>query len=230
MELLNAKQVDQVNDALVSHGVSYDALRDNLLDHICCMIEQGVADGQTFPDSLDAAIEKFGVQNFKLIQESTLFLINQKLNKMKKFTSIMGLIASVMVIGAVVFKANHLFGANILLVLGLALISLIVLPLMAYINIVSKESKQTIVSSTVGYLAGVVLTIGVLCKLMMWPYNNILLVLGGVLLLFVFMPLYSINSYRLAENKLFALTKSMLMVAAFFLLWWFTMARLDAMM
>lgn len=219
MESLSEKQIDQINDILVKQGVGYDELRNDLLDHICCMIEEGLARGQAFSNCLEEALDSFGMQNFKLIQESTLYLLNQKLKKMKKVVSILGLIASLMVIVGVVFRVNHIMGAGILLVLGVSVIALVVLPLLGYMTLVAKEDSSTIVTSLVGYFAAMSMAMGGLFKLMHWPFANILFWLGVGVLLLGFMPIYTLRSYRLAENKLFALTKSMLMLAGFVLLW-----------
>lgn len=213
MDLLNDEQIDQINDILVNQGVNYEGLRNDLLDHICCMIEDEMQEGLSFSTGLDKALEEFGLENFKLIQESTMYMLNKKLNKMKKFTSIIGLIASLLVIAGVVFKINHILGAGVLLVLGLSIVSLVVLPLLAYLNIVAKEDKQTLIVSSIGYLAGMFLCLGGLFKIMHWPMAMVIFWIGAALLLLVFMPMYSIRSFRLAENKLFALTKSMLVIA-----------------
>lgn len=148
-----------------------------------------------------------------------MYLLNQKLNKMKKVISIVGLIASLMVIMGVFFRVNHIQGAGILLVLGISIVSLAVLPMLAYTSIVAKEDTQTTLTSMVGYLSAMSMGMGGLFKLMHWPGAMLLFWSGVLVLLLGFMPLITIRSYRLAENKLFTLTKSALIIAGVALLW-----------
>lgn len=215
MGSLSENQIDYINDVLINHGIGYDELRHDLLDHVCCMIEKELNNSKGFEVCLEEALQTFGKENFKVIQESTLYLLNQKLNKMKKITSILGLMASSMVMAGVYFKVNHLMGASILLVLGVSIISLIVLPLFGYMALIAKSDKQTIATTLVGYSSVMLMAMGGLSKLMLWPWANILFWTGLGVLLIGFLPLYTMRSYRLAENKLFSLAKSMLVLAGF---------------
>lgn len=219
MELLSERQIDTINDLLLENGVKYDELRNDLLDHICCIVEEEVETGRSFGVSLDHALDQFGLENFKLIQESTMYLLNQKLNMMKKTVSITGLIASLLVITGVLFRVNHIPGAGILLVVGISSAALITFPMMAYMSIVAKEDKQTMGVNLLGFLSAMLLCMGALFKMMHWPLAMILFWTGAIILLFAFMPLHAIRSYRLAENKLFSLAKTMLIVAGIVLFW-----------
>ena len=126
MDWLSDHRVDMINDILVENGVTYDELRDDLLDHICCLVEEQMDDGKSFQQGLDLALDRFGLNQLKIIQETTLYLINSKLNTMKKTIGIIGLITSLLVIVGVLFKILHFPGANIMLVLGITGAALIV--------------------------------------------------------------------------------------------------------
>ncbi|MBD81219.1 MAG: hypothetical protein CL840_20035 [Crocinitomicaceae bacterium] len=219
MDSLNAKQIDEINDLLLQQGVSFNSLRDDLLDHICCMVEEGLSQGKDFSSSLEEALNNFGMGHLKLIQESTLYLLNNKLNNMKKTAAIIGMIASTLVITGIISRVNHIAGAGIMLVLGLASASILVFPLLGYMSVVAREDKQTIATNLVGYGSGMLIALGSLFKLMHWPGAMIIFWLGAIILLLAFMPLYTIRSYRLAENKLFALSKSMLILTGMVLIW-----------
>ena len=45
MAQLKQNQVDSIFDLLLTHGVSYESLQLDLLDHICCMVEQKMDNG-----------------------------------------------------------------------------------------------------------------------------------------------------------------------------------------
>jgi hypothetical protein len=219
MEWLNEYQINQVNDALAESGVTHKALQEDLLDHVCCIIEEKIDEGLSFHEGLEYALNEFGVNQLPIIQEATLYLINSKYNIMKKTIGITGLITSLMVILGVIFKILHYPGTGILLVLGILGISFIVFPLLAYLSLKTNTGSSTKAANMAGYVAGFLISIGTLFKIMHWPMAMIILWLGVLAMLVVFMPLYTLNSYKMAENKLLALSKSMLIVAAIAVLW-----------
>ena len=135
MATLSEQQIDKIFDLIVDNGVSYESLQVDLLDHVCCMVEQKMDEGKSFGDSLKLALQEFGYKHFSEIQEATIYLLTLKQRKMKKTTGIIGIISSLLVIGGVFLKINHMPGAGITLVIGLVLIGIIVFPLMATLDI-----------------------------------------------------------------------------------------------
>ncbi|UTW63151.1 hypothetical protein KFE98_03060 [bacterium SCSIO 12741] len=228
MGWLSDHRVDMINDILVENGVSYDELRNDLLDHVCCLVEEQMDDGRSFQQGLDTALDRFGLNQLKIIQETTLYLINSKLNTMKKTIGIIGLITSLLVILGVLFKILHFPGANIMLVLGITGSALVVFPLLGYLAISSTGSSSETWINLIGYAAGLVISLGVLFKIMHWPFASILLWSGVGLVALVFMPIYTVQAYRLAENKLFALSKSMLIIAGIVVVWGLSNLRVNA--
>jgi len=138
---------------------------------------------------------------------------------MKKTAAILGIIASVVIMASVIFKFLHLIGASFLLVLGLLLLSLFVLPLMGLADSKNKTGLRNRLTSLLGYLCGSLIFLGILFKLMFWAYAGSLLLVGFILLAFVFIPLYTLKSYQTTENKLMAIARSSIIVAVLVLLW-----------
>ncbi|MFP4023204.1 MAG: GldL-related protein [Thiohalospira sp.] len=219
MAILDEKQVNHIYDLLVGHGVSYEALQVDLLDHICCMVEKRMDNGQDFDQSLTSSIHEFGLLNLSEIQEATLYLITLKLQKMKKTTGIFGIISSLIVIIGVFLKIGHLPGANITLVTGLAIISILVFPFMAFIELKNKKEKSQLIATITIYLSATILSISGMFKIMHWPGSLILFDIGTALIIFVFIPLFTIKNYKTAENKIFAIAKSLLIIAGIIVLW-----------
>lgn len=219
MAVLDKHQVDQIHDLLVSYGVTYEALQIDLLDHICCMVEQKMDNDLNFDESLSLSIEKFGLSKLAEIQEATIYLLTIKLRKMKKTTGILGIIFSLFVIIGVLFKTLHLPGAAIMTIIGVAIVSILVLPLMAYSEITKTQGKTNRWTTFSGYFATILLGIGTLFKLNHWPFGTILVDLGAALFVFVFVPLFTIKNYKTDENKIFAIAKSLLIIAATFMFW-----------
>ena len=67
MVMLSEQQIDKIFDLIVDNGVSYESLQVDLLDHVCCMVEQKMEEGKSFGDSLKLAMQEFGYKHFSEI-------------------------------------------------------------------------------------------------------------------------------------------------------------------
>lgn len=203
MVTLSGKEVNIIHDYLVDHGVDYEPLRDDLLDHICCSIEGKMENGMLFREAFSVSIEEFGEMGLERTQQATIYLLTQKLRIMKNIASVFGITGGAFTIIGFTLKHFHLPPANILLVLGLAMIGLIFLPLILFIK--TKEYKTTTAKLAIvaGVISAVILLFGIMFKMMHWPYANMLVHLGMGVLCLVFMPLHFVRSYQQAENKMF---------------------------
>ncbi len=219
MVQLDNKQVEIIHDLLVEKGITYEALHIDLLDHICCMVEENMDNGLDFGQSLTLSISTFGVSNIYQIQENTIYLLTLKLNKMKKVVGISGIISALFVILGVFFKMQHWPGAGVLLVTGLVLTALFVFPTMAYLDVKNGQSTIHKLHSLSGYVSAILLSMATLVKIMHWPGFFELYYPGVFLLLFVFLPLHTWKNYKIAENKILAFAKSLLIFAGVLVFW-----------
>lgn len=217
--MLSDKELDTLHDVIVDSGVSYESLQNDLIDHLACIIEAEIEKGLKFKDALQHALAIFSPDELKNTNESTIYLLTLKSKKMKKTTGIIGIAAAIAVLTGTFFKVMHWPGASILLVIGLIAAAVIVLPMMANLSI--QKSDLTIKKAAIlsAYAAGIMLTLSGLFKIQHWPLANVLNGLGFATLCLVFAPLYLIGAYRLAENRLFATSKALLIIAGGFMLW-----------
>ncbi len=219
MAQLNSIQQDKIYDILVDAGVSYESLQIDLIDHLCCMVEEKMDNGLDFSQSLTLSIQEFGLSSFAEVQETTLYLLTLKLNKMKKAIGVLGIISALAVIAGVLFKINHFPGAGILLAVGLILVSLIVFPFMAYFELAKGNSAIQKFATISGYTAATILSLATLFKIMMWPGSPIIAYTGLFLLVIVFLPSYTFKNYKIAENKMMAFSRSLLILAGVVVFW-----------
>lgn len=201
MALLTDDEIDQVHDLLVGKGISYEALKEELLDHICCLIEGMMDQGTQFSHALNDATSKFGPDGIERAQEATLYLLNHKLRKMKKTTSILGMAGGLFTIAGTLFKILHYPGASILLVIGLALIALLFMPFALIVNVKGQKGLKAKAMPVSGFIGGSFLILFSLFKIMHWPGASALFMVGIAIMLLIFMPLRFIKAYRNADNK-----------------------------
>src|SRR5687768_13927275 len=119
MRSLADAQIDFIAGDIRRRGVFSESLQEDLLDHICCYIEEQPDDERPFEEIYRQALDAFGQSGLQGIQDETLYLINQPYQKaMKKFAYITGSIASVALVCGALFKIMHWPGANLMLLIG----------------------------------------------------------------------------------------------------------------
>lgn len=203
MDSLSDKQVDQIHDLLISRGVSSDLLLVDLLDHICCLVEDFMKDDVPFDEALSQAEKKFGPLGIETTQEATVLFLTLKSRKMKKITSIIGIVGGIITMFATLFKLLHWPGAGMLITVGIILVSLFYLPLSLITNLREKELLRDRITIVGGFLGGSVLSLSALFKIMHWPGFSMLFIVGALLLIIIYLPFKFLKSYRTSDNKLF---------------------------
>jgi hypothetical protein len=130
MELTD-DQIDFIRKDVQMRGIKLNSLEDNIVDHICCIIE--AHPGSDFNMVYAEVMNMFGEKGFLKIQEETVLLLNiKKEEKMKKTMYAIGFIATFMTTTGLLFKLQHWAGASIILVLGIMLINFGFLPMYFY--------------------------------------------------------------------------------------------------
>lgn len=214
MVCLNENQVDEIRQLIEAKGAEMEELTNDLLDHICCMIEERMNRESDFKEVLDETMAVFGRNGIRNIQDETTFLLTKNILAMKKTTHIIGITAAILLLSGSFLKVYHLPGAAICYVLGGFLLSFLFLPLMLTIKIKEKISKQRLWLNVAGTISGFLLINGIFFKIMHWPWANNLMTIGGIVALFVFLPLY-INTYiRNKEMRTTTITTAVLVVGA----------------
>ena len=107
-----------------------------------------------------------------------------------------GLGSSIIIIVGCILKAFHLHGAGALITSGYFLFSLVFIPAIIYAQL--KEGK---IFNSIGYLIFSSLMVGVLFKVMHWPYANFLITWSVTIALFALLPLYFIRIYAKKINE-----------------------------
>ena len=110
-----------------------------------------------------------------------------------------GITSSIMIIFGCLFKAFHLQGAAIVLTSGFVFFSLIFMPFIIWSQL--KEDK--IIHAIAGFFLST-LILGVLFKIMYWPFANFLISWSVTIALFGITPTYIIRNYYAKTNENFS--------------------------
>jgi hypothetical protein len=197
--------LDRIRSDLVGLGLTYERLLDDVLDHVCCMVEEQMDEGGDFESSYRRAMDSIGDRRLPELQHQTLLLLDKKFQRMKNFTYVFGLSSALIAIVGALFKRMHWPGSGILLAVGIMLIVLVFLPLYFVTSYREQAEKKNPVYPIVGYLTLALLLAGALFKIQHWPGAGSLILAGTGFLIIGFVPLYVVNAFQRAGKEKVAL-------------------------
>lgn len=214
MYSITDEQVDFILEDIKANGVILEDLQNNLLDHICCIIEHEMPEGEDFLRFYRKILPRFFKTSLKEIQEETEILLTFKnYYAMKRTLKISGIASALLTITGALLKTFHLPGAGMAIVLGGLLFCLVFLPLMIALKFKDEEKQVDKWVFTLGFLLAMGATAGIVFKLMHWPMANILMRVSITAFVFGYVPLYYLTRVRRAELRFNTTVNAVLMMA-----------------
>ena len=213
MHKVTDEQIDFILNDIKSNGVHIEDLQYNLLDHICCIIENEMTDKDDFYKFYEDIIPRFFKKELKEIQEETDNLLTFKhYYAMKNTLKISGIASSILMLLGAIFKTMHWPGASVMIVLGAATFSLIFLPLMIILKFKDEEKTTDKLVFAFSFILAMMAIMGTLFKIMHWPYATFLMLTSSTLFIFGYVPIYFLSRYRRVEQRFNTIINSVLMV------------------
>ncbi len=192
---------ERIRDDLVSRGLTYDRLLDDVLDHVCCMLEEELERGADFETSYRRVLSGIPENQLPLIQHQTLLNLDKTYQLMKKITYVFGLISLLVMLLGVIFKSLHWPGASMLLSAGMLMTVFGFLPFYFRSSYLEMKERTRPVYYVMGYITLSLLLLGTLFKTQHWPGAGIALTVGVFLTVFGLLPYYFRTSYRELDEK-----------------------------
>jgi hypothetical protein len=132
---------------------------------------------------------------------------------MKRTLKLSGFISIGLLLLAAVMKTFHLPGAAAAYVLGGVFFSLFFLPLMIIFHFKNDLTKTEKWVNSLGFLLAIIACMGILFKVMHWPFANIMMISSTTLFIFAFIPLYFVTGNRDPEKRFSKIMTTVLMTA-----------------
>jgi hypothetical protein len=197
--MLNPQQLDTIIAGVDESELSMQELRDDLLDHLCCIVEEEMQAGTDFNSAYQLALDRLCPNGAREIERDTIFLLNvQKIIRMKKLTYIIGLVASISVsIGYFLVLMNWPIGREIFNYGFLSLV-LVFVPMLAYEQLQKSSDKvfHERMKLILGFSSALIAGIGVTFKLLHLMGAGVLFGLGTILFAFGFLPFLFFSLYK----------------------------------
>lgn len=193
------KYVDRVIYVIEGSTLKKKELKDDLIDHFCCLIEMDMNKGMDFETAFDRAHAQTCPNGLDEIQRETVFLLNyNRIMLMKKLTYLIGFFATLSVSLGTILKILHWPVAEWFLLVGIVGVVFLFLPLLL-INKFKRIASQAAIEKTkwiFGILSAMVFGAGATFKIMHWPGAAVLLALAFLFFSFGFLPVIFFRMYK----------------------------------
>src|SRR6187402_2194641 len=196
---LAIEQVEHIKSVLDKSNISIDTLRDDLLDHLCCVVEINMEKGGKFEVVLEKAIQELAPEGLEDIQHQTLFLLNShKIIVMKKLMYSIGLLSAMTFVLGWLFGMMHWPGTTVLSISGFLGFSLIFIPLYTidYFKVNIHRALTEKLRLSIGILSAFIIATAVIFKLLHLRGADLLLISGTGLFIFGFLPFLFFSLYK----------------------------------
>ena len=215
MYCLSEEQIAFIRNDISRNGIETEDLQSNLLDHICCIIEQNLEENGDFGSFYSATLKTFYKKELREIEEETKsLLLFKNYYAMKKVMIVSGTFSAIGFIVGSFFKFMHWPGANILIVLSIFTLAALFLPLLSILKIkeVNANRDKLVIGS--GTLVGILYCTAVLFTIQHWPGSRtgVFWIITTATSMFIFIPIYFFNGIRKPETKVNTIVSSILLV------------------
>ena len=195
------EQVEFIRTQIDKSAITLPSLKDDLLDHFCCFIEDQMSKGNSFEAAYAQAYIEICPNGLAEIQKETIFLLlTKKIIAMKMFMYFIGLITSMSISIGWLFKVLNWPGGDKLFTYGFLGFVLLFLPMLAIerYKLTFNEALSEKLKISLGFASAIITGLAVLFKLMGLQGASMLLIFGACLFSFGFLPFFFFRMYRKA--------------------------------
>lgn len=213
MPVLTDQHLDHILQDLARRGIEREDLRNNLLDHICCILETEGWEESAFEANYEQIVRRFYKHTLSELEEETTNLLTYKnYYAMKKVMIFSGVTATTVLSAGIVLKFLHMPGAGAGIVAGTLLFSMLFLPLMLVLRMREKKALTERVMVLLSALTGILISMGILFKVMHWPGATMMGLTSVGILVLLFLPVYLVTGLRNPDTRLNTIVSSVLIV------------------
>ncbi|MES2628697.1 MAG: hypothetical protein V4616_06975 [Bacteroidota bacterium] len=178
---LSDSQIEFIHNDIAGRGISMEHLQNDLVDHVCCILEHTLEPGANFEHHYQTVIKGFYEEELAEIERETKLLLTFKnYYIMKKMLTPVAIAALVPVITGTLFKIMHWPGANLLLVCGSLLLALLFFPLLGVVKAKETTIARAKWENGLGATAAALAITTAIFKILHWPYATVFMVCSVV--------------------------------------------------
>jgi hypothetical protein len=192
-------QIAVIRKTIHQSGIEIQTLKDDLIDHLCCVTESKIERGKSFENALSEALHELAPDGLYEIQRETIFLLNSStIILMKKVMYLIGLITTICMSIGWAFRILDWPGGSELLTYGFLGFVLLFIPMVAinYFKVNLRSALSEKLRIILGVSSGVIVGVAFVLKFMHLPGADQLLLGGTILFSFGFLPFLFFSMYK----------------------------------
>ena len=193
---LNESQIERIAGTVNKSSIAPAEMRVDLIDHLCCMVEDEMSKGKDFETAYREALQRFCPNGLDEIQNGAVFLSTSKSRKrLERILYVSGFISLTGVLASVVMKKLHVPGGGILFFATICVAIFVFAPSL-FIRLFRHVSGKKPLYYYLGF-AGVLFGVfAILFNTMHWPGTSLFLLLAVVLVYIAVFPLFFIKIFK----------------------------------
>lgn len=197
--MMKEEYINQIVNEVNASAIKNQSLKDDLIDHICCLVEEHLKSGDNFDVALNKAYEQTCPNGIDEIEKEAIFLINySKILLLKRITYIIGFIAAASLSIGILMKLIYAPYSNMLLALGAVGLIFLFMPLLLVGRV--KKIANKVLSERLKWITGLssmlVFAFSLTFKMLHLQGAVLLLALSFILFSFGFLPFLFFRMYR----------------------------------
>lgn len=213
MYCLTDEQVEYILNDIRRNGVETEDLQLNLLDHICCIVEQEFKEGDDFEHFYKHMLGRFSTGGLRQVEDETIQLLTFKnYYVMKKLLIACGAISAFELIIGSILKLLHMAGASFFLVTGIMLFTLLFLPLLTLLKMKETKTAGEKMIAIAALVSAMLFCWGTMSLVMHWPAALMMWIGGVAVAALIVAPAYFVNGIRRPETRLNTILVTVLIV------------------
>lgn len=196
---------DRIIEEVNASSIKSQELKDDLIDHFCCLVEIEMGRGSSFEMAFEKAYEQTAPNGLDEIQTETIFLLNySKIMFMKRLMYVVGYLFTVTWIAGIAFKLLHLAGAGVLMGLGAIGVSCVFIPLFLInrYKLIAREVLSERLKWIVGTISIALIIASVTLKMLHLPGAGMMLGISFLTFALGFLPFLFFRMYKKSIDEL----------------------------
>lgn len=196
MSKLTNQQTDFIIEKINSNKSLSSDLKEDLIDHFCCVIENEMDKGKDFETAYQTAYNRISPEGIEELDNEMMFLMNSKSKKrLSKMLRISGFTAMTGLIITIFMKALHLPYAQLVLIFTAFVTLFIFLP-----SVFTYLSKNNTKKNKWMYIAGFsgifLLITSIVFFVTHWPGARLILAIAILLIYIAIFPFFFHKIYK----------------------------------
>jgi hypothetical protein len=203
--MITEEYEDRIIKEVNQSSINNEALKDDLIDHFCCLVEIEMDKGSSFEEALENAYQQTAPNGLDEIQQETIFLFNySKIMFMKRLMYVAGYLFTVTWMAGIAFKLLHLAGAGVLMGLGAIGVAFIFIPLFLInrYKLIAREVLSERLKWFVGMISTALIVTAVTLKMLHLPGAGMMLGISFLIFTLGFLPFLFFRMYKKSVDEL----------------------------